>query len=105
MGLSFDGVHPDRLGPTAYPFHDAIKSLPPDGQPWKCDFVRGYQIVHMVLADETPWADEATAPTVPRILRIGMAGCLVGRGDFGISTGAAGMLWGSVAGISEPSCA
>ena len=59
----------------------------------------------MVLADETPWADEATAPTDPRILRIGMAWRFVGRGDFGISTGAAGMLMGSVAGISEPSCA
>jgi len=59
----------------------------------------------MVLADETPWADEATASPVPRILRIGMAEFFIGRGDFGISTSAAGMLLGSVAGMAEPSTA
>jgi hypothetical protein len=31
MGLSFNGVHPDRFGPTAHAFHDAITSLPPGG--------------------------------------------------------------------------
>jgi hypothetical protein len=57
----------------------------------------------MVLADETPWADEATAPNVPWIPRIRMAGCFIGHGDFGIITKAAGMLCPGGAGISETS--
>jgi hypothetical protein len=34
-----------------------------------------------------------------------MAACLIGHGDFGIVTKAAGMLFPGVAGISEPSTA
>jgi hypothetical protein len=59
----------------------------------------------MVLADETPWADEAVTPNVPWIPRIRMAGCFIGHGDFGRVTKAAGMFFWDVAGISEPSTA
>ena len=57
----------------------------------------------MVLANETPWADEAIATTDPWIPRVEKVGCLIGRGDFGLSTKSTGMLFRSIAGVSDPS--
>jgi hypothetical protein len=53
-----------------------------------------------VRADQTP--EEARSALVQWILRIGVAGCFVGHGAFGIITKAAWVPYFAVAGVSEP---
>jgi hypothetical protein len=59
----------------------------------------------MGLEYETPWADDATAPAVPQLLRTRMDGCFIGPGDFAFVTRATGTFFQSVAGIPNPSTA
>lgn len=47
-------------------------------------------------------SDEATSSILPWILRIGVAGCFIGHGAFGIITKAAWVPYFGVAGIGEP---
>jgi hypothetical protein len=47
-------------------------------------------------------ADTALTRTLPWILRIGVAGCFIGHGSFGIITKAAWLPYLAVGGISEP---
>jgi hypothetical protein len=55
------------------------------------------------LGGKTSCADEATETgAVPLVLRIGVAGCFIGHGAFGIITKAAWVPYFGVAGIGEP---
>lgn len=46
--------------------------------------------------------DGATSPVVPWILRLGVAGCFIGHGAFGVITKAAWLPYFAVGGVSEP---
>lgn len=48
-------------------------------------------------------SDEALSSTLPWILRVGLAGCYIGHGAFGIITKAAWLPYFAVAGVGEPS--
>ena len=47
-------------------------------------------------------ADESADPVTPWILRVGIAGCFIGHGAFGIITKAAWVPYFAVGGVSEP---
>lgn len=56
----------------------------------------------MLLGVKVPCSDEATGTIVPSVLRVGMAGCFIGHGVFGIITKAAWVPYFAVGGIGEP---
>ncbi len=55
-----------------------------------------------VLQGKTSCPDETVRTVVPSVLWVGMAGCFIGHGAFGIITKAAWVPYFGVAGISEP---
>ena len=56
----------------------------------------------MITQGAVQRSDEAAAPLLPWVLRVGVAGCFIGHGAFGVMTKAAWVPYFAVGGIGEP---
>jgi len=56
----------------------------------------------MITQGVSQVTDEATGSILPWVLRVGVAGCFIGHGAFGIMTKAAWVPYFAVGGVSEP---